>query len=115
MISTLLARGYGCDKVGHMTSMINIAAGFVGAILGGWLGYLWALPRYVIDWNPLVPIRYEIINNLDPDLCWRTSTGSRFCEDFYDWGAIVPVTLAAAIVGAMIVLIGFGILRKLYR
>ena len=39
------------------------------------------------------------------------------CESarVYAWASIAPMTLTAALVGAFVVLLGVGILRKVYR
>ena len=108
--------------------MINIAAGFVGAILGGWFGAYWAMTQSsqtyrVIDTDASLYHRCEWLDGwtlqqlIERDSPDRGAAGA--CKPFlgydWDWFLVAPATLAAAIVGAMIVLIGVGILRKLYR
>jgi hypothetical protein len=110
----------------HMKKIFNNMKlmGTMGAILGGALGASWAMKQF---WS----YRFESVGP-ESDSC-ATIPGITFDEmallpgvtlDFwvscgnsqvYDWIQIAPVTLAAALVGAFTVLLGVGILRKVYR
>ena len=110
--------------VGHMTSTFNIAVGVGGAILGGAVGASWAMTQFVVyrltdDFNSLLAKGQGFTFD-------QVMTGEKALTGFgvgllnnstagYDWFRIVPVTIAAALAGAFIVLVGVGILRKLYR
>jgi uncharacterized membrane protein YeaQ/YmgE (transglycosylase-associated protein family) len=107
--------------------------GTVGAILGGWIGAYWVMSHSVVyhigyihsstterdaygcrTLSGLTPDQFAKADSAYPELSYAF-----ICNPYevYDWGwfQVVPVTLAAAIVGAFVVLLGVGILRKVYR
>jgi uncharacterized membrane protein YeaQ/YmgE (transglycosylase-associated protein family) len=118
--------------VWHMGKIFNNMKqmGTVGAILGGWLGAYWVMSHSVVyhigvtakDWcksfSGLTPDQFAKADSANPGASLTLEFGL-ICHPYevYDWSwlQLVPVTLAAAIVGAFVVLLGVGILRKVYR
>lgn len=109
--------------VGYMTSMFNIAAGVVGAIIGGAIGASWAMTQSVVYRMGITADACNPYSGLTPDQFLQTDAANDWnmvfhCRPYevYDWNwlQVAPVTLTAALVGAFTVLLGVGILRKVY-
>jgi uncharacterized membrane protein YeaQ/YmgE (transglycosylase-associated protein family) len=109
--------------VWHMQKMFNIAAGVVGAILAGWLGAAWAMTQfYSYRTTGGWPNEFnsgDVFSRAEFEMLSAGMRGHILAfeksEQIYDWASIVPVAVAAALVGAFVVLLGVGILRKVYR
>jgi len=110
--------------VGHMTSMFNIAAGVVGAIVGGAVGTSWAMTQFWIHRTTVDVAVYRIKEGTEysQQRFSQLNEGQRVVldaygelEQVYDWVLIAPTSAAAALVGAFVVLLGVGILRKVYE
>jgi disulfide bond formation protein DsbB len=114
--------------VWHMEKIFNNMKlmGTVGAILGGWIGAYWAITHSVVyHMGAPAPEGCKSLSGFTPDQFAKADSAepaSSFavrCSPYevYDWSwlQLAPVMLAAAIVGAFVVLLGLGILRKVYR
>ena len=114
--------------VGNMEKMFNNSKlmGAVGAIIGGVFGAALAMTQFVVyqignttgDWSNLC----TSYSGLTPDQFLQADADDprkliAICDPYeaYNWFVVAPAALTAALVGAFIVLLGVGILRKVYR
>jgi hypothetical protein len=114
--------------VGHVEKMFNNLKlmGAVGAIIGGAFGASSAMTLSVVyrmgnttgDWSGLC----TSYSGLTPDQFLQADADDprnllTICQPYeaYNWFVIAPAALTAALAGAFIVLLGVGILRKVYR
>ena len=117
-----------------MTSILNssrflAAAGVVGATVGGTIGAASVKTQFMVyEMGALdkgMFLACQSFSGYTHDKFVAADVGDtrrslfEICQPYevYDWSLLqmVPVTLAAAIAGAFIVLVGLGILRQLYR
>ena len=105
----------------RMTSMFNIAAGVAGGIVGGAFGTSWAMTQFWVYGTTVESCVQTYPSGFVPrEALSLYPLGTDFfgiCrpEQIYDWILIAPTSAAAALVGAFLVLLGAGILRKVYR